>query len=88
MATSEDEVGLTCKQTERTHTNPPVELIDVLNVAEQSADFLRLEWQVPTVNDATQVVLREREIEREREEREREIHTSSSFVSDFITQNA
>lgn len=37
----------------------PVELVDVLYVAEQRADLLWFKRQVSTVNDAPQIVLRE-----------------------------
>lgn len=38
----------------------PVELVDVLDVAEQSADLLWFQWQSAAVNDAAQIVLQDR----------------------------
>lgn len=38
----------------------PVELVDVLYVAEQSADLLWLQWQSAAVNDAAQIILQDR----------------------------
>lgn len=48
----------------RAYQHSPVELIDVLYVAEQCADLLWFKRQVSTVNDAPQIVLRETKAER------------------------
>lgn len=39
----------------------PVKLVDVLYVAEQSADLLRFQWQSAAVDDTAEIILKHRE---------------------------
>lgn len=59
MGKKEKKVGTEKVKESRAWQHSPVELIDVLYVAEQCADLFWFKRQVSTVNDTPQIVLRE-----------------------------